>query len=663
MTTRRMARGDRATGGGQPLRGAPALVLALAVLPPACRKKSDDDPVPPNPGLVLVESGGDTGVSEAGATDSFTVALRTAPKADVTVTLTPDAQVTAVPATLTFTPADWNVPQVVTVGAVDDGAAEGNHTGTVSLAAASADAAYQGRSAAVAADILDDDTSGTVSGTVRYTNRIYNSTSGLTGATDLRPVRQAEVEIVQSPGTVIGTGVTDDTGAYAIDVANVGTVDCFLRVYARRRDATSGVAGPVEAVVMNSDSARAVYTAASAAVSLNTSLPQTIDLDIPLAASSAFNILDTAVYTQQLLHALDATLVDPPLVTLYWQSGSSDGTYYDPGNDSIHLLGLSSDSDDFDDDVILHELGHYVLSRFSRDNSPGGSHTLTGRYDIRLTWSEGWAHFWSAAVRQWAGYPEYVWQVDTFGSSSHAAWRIDTPSYAASATGADNEVSIAALLWDIAAGAGDGGALGLGNDEIWDVIRTRFGDRYAPLTNERFATLEDFRDEWTEHHAANDLSALFAARTIRYAADADDVSPAANNDTGATAVALGALPATRTLRTFFKAVADPSGTNPVGDEDWYSFAVVSGTAYRVETSSLGDGADTYLHVYRDAAGSDLVGENDDVAAGDLSSRVNFTATTTGTYYIKVSPYPGDPPYPAPDQLPTYGSYTLSVSAP
>ena len=42
---------------------------------------------------------------------------------------------------------------------------------------------------------------------------------------------------------------------------------------------------------------------------------------------------------------------------------------------------------EFDDDIILHELGHYVLGNFSRDNSPGGAHSLSGHYDIRLTWS------------------------------------------------------------------------------------------------------------------------------------------------------------------------------------------------------------------------------------------------------------------------------------
>ncbi len=670
MTTRRKTRGDRTQGGGSPLRRAPAfvLLLALAALPPACSKKSSSSSAPPGPGLVITESGGSTGVSEAGGTDTYTVALNTSPTSDVTVTVTPDAQLTGAPLTLTFTTADWNAAQTVTVGAVDDGNAEGNHTGTLLHATSSLDAAYDGLAASLPVDVLDNDTLGSVSGTLLYTNSFYDydpaavPSPTLTRTPQPLPVRHAEVEVVRaSDGTVLGSGVTDGAGAYAIDVANVGITSAFVRVYARRRDATSGILSPYDVVV---SSGSAVWTAATSSASLNTSIPQTVDATLPLAASSPFNIFDVALLTQQFLNTLDGAIVDPPALTLYWSSGSNDGTYFNPNTNSIHLLGLSSDSDDFDDDIILHELGHYVSSNFSRDDSIGGSHSLSGHYDIRLTWSEGWAHFWAAAVRQWAHtavapagrYPDYVWQIDTFGASSFGAWQIGLPSYAASAYGADNEVSVAALLWDIAAGAADGGSLGLGFDEIWDVIHARFQDRYDPLTNERFATLEDFHDEW---YAApyTSIASILSARTVRYATDLDDVSPASNNDTGATAVALGALPASKTLRTFFK-----TGTDPVGDEDWFSFSVANGTAYRVETSNLGDGADTYLHVYRDAAGTDLVGEDDD-GAGNLASRVTFSATSTGTYYVKVSPYPGDPPYPAVDQVPTYGSYTLSVSVP
>ena len=62
------------------------------------------------------------GVSEAGSTDSFTVALTAQPHSDVVLSVTSSdtTEVTVSPATLTFTPATWNTPQTVTVQGVDD---------------------------------------------------------------------------------------------------------------------------------------------------------------------------------------------------------------------------------------------------------------------------------------------------------------------------------------------------------------------------------------------------------------------------------------------------------------------------------------------------------------------------------------------------------------
>ncbi len=55
-------------------------------------------------------------------TDTFTVQLNTEPYADITMTLTSSdtTEVTVLPATITFTAANWNTPQTVTVTGVDD---------------------------------------------------------------------------------------------------------------------------------------------------------------------------------------------------------------------------------------------------------------------------------------------------------------------------------------------------------------------------------------------------------------------------------------------------------------------------------------------------------------------------------------------------------------
>ncbi|OUD13127.1 hypothetical protein TPSD3_10800 [Thioflexithrix psekupsensis] len=77
--------------------------------------------------------------AESGATGAYTVVLSTEPALDVTITLTPNAQVTTRPATVTFTHTNWNTPQTVTVTAVDDTSVEGNHSGSVAHAITTGD--------------------------------------------------------------------------------------------------------------------------------------------------------------------------------------------------------------------------------------------------------------------------------------------------------------------------------------------------------------------------------------------------------------------------------------------------------------------------------------------------------------------------------------------
>jgi hypothetical protein len=92
--------------------------------------------------VIVAESDGSTDVIEGGATDTYTVTLASQPVATVVVTIKPDAQTTIAPDSLTFSPATWDNPQVVTVAAVDDAVDEGLHTGTITHTAASADGNY-----------------------------------------------------------------------------------------------------------------------------------------------------------------------------------------------------------------------------------------------------------------------------------------------------------------------------------------------------------------------------------------------------------------------------------------------------------------------------------------------------------------------------------------
>ncbi|CAN0485115.1 unnamed protein product, partial [Discosporangium mesarthrocarpum] len=93
---------------------------------------TDDDVA----GFTIVESDGNTSVEESGNTDSFSVVLDRQPLSDVVLTVVSSDtdEATVSPATLTFTMANWNAPQVVTVTGQNDDVDDGDQTTTVTLA-------------------------------------------------------------------------------------------------------------------------------------------------------------------------------------------------------------------------------------------------------------------------------------------------------------------------------------------------------------------------------------------------------------------------------------------------------------------------------------------------------------------------------------------------
>ena len=111
----------------------PALIQSLPTLPPA-QPPVFGEPQP-QPGYELTEGGGSL---------SYGIRLATAPAAHVTVSIGTGARLTATPDTLTFTPANWNTIQVLSLTAVDDEIVNGSSAESVTTTATSADTAYNG---------------------------------------------------------------------------------------------------------------------------------------------------------------------------------------------------------------------------------------------------------------------------------------------------------------------------------------------------------------------------------------------------------------------------------------------------------------------------------------------------------------------------------------
>jgi hypothetical protein len=159
-----------ATAAASPPASAPLAALAHPVELRMIRTVPDDQPdlrasLPITDDISLqatpVVSPLSVSVTEGGAPATYTIVLPVAPLNDVVVAIATDAQTSVSPGSLTFTPGNWDVPQTVTVTAVDDVISEGDHNSVVLHTVTSADPEYDGvATPGVSVAIADNDTPG-----------------------------------------------------------------------------------------------------------------------------------------------------------------------------------------------------------------------------------------------------------------------------------------------------------------------------------------------------------------------------------------------------------------------------------------------------------------------------------------------------------------------
>jgi YVTN family beta-propeller protein len=74
------------------------------------------------------------------------------------------------------------------------------------------------------------------------------------------------------------------------------------------------------------------------------------------------------------------------------------------------------------------------------------------------------------------------------------------------------------------------------------------------------------------------------------------------------------------------------------DEDWVNFPASSGVVLTMTTANLTNGADTYLMLYGPdvATNGTKLAENDDIITGVLASRIVYTFTQSGMYFLRIN---------------------------
>src|SRR5437762_2086768 len=193
---------------------------------------TDDD----TPGITVTPTSGLT-TTESGGTATFTIVLNTQPTANVTVGLSSSdpTEGTVAPASLTFTPANWNTAQTVTVTGVDDPIVAGHAAYTIVTAAAtSTDGSYNGLNAADAAVTnTDDDTPGiTVAPTSGLSTTEAGGTATFTVVLDTQPTANVTIGLSSSDlseGTVAPASLTFTPGNWnTAQTVTVTGVDDFV---------------------------------------------------------------------------------------------------------------------------------------------------------------------------------------------------------------------------------------------------------------------------------------------------------------------------------------------------------------------------------------------------------------------------------------------------
>ncbi len=319
----------------------------------------------------------------------------------------------------------------------------------------------------------------TITGKGTYQSRepyyVSSSVGGLGAPGSPHPIRHAEVRVTNTNGDLIQCTETDETGSFRLQLPR-GDGTFTLGIQARSFNSY------VKASLLNAPEQNILY-------SLNTTVKANANQDIgtlnALATrddgllGGAFNILDQIHLANDFIRSKAANCssvfsVCPNFtvtskVSVYWQPGFNPGSYFGSTSLSFYLPGYSrlfilgglngdvdnSDTDHFDNSVIIHEFGHFLEDTQFVSDSPGGEHNGNKVIDPRLAWSEGWGNFFQAAVRgdnyyidtmgNTSGSTSFIFRIDLEPNGSSAA--NDRPVFAGE--GNFREFSVTRLLYDV----------------------------------------------------------------------------------------------------------------------------------------------------------------------------------------------------------------------
>lgn len=354
-------------------------------------------------------------------------------------------------------------------------------------------------------------TPSTVTGTVTF-DRVPNVGGLLNYAnTTQEPIQQAVIEVICNGGAY-STGFTDQNGDYTLSYPN--NMSSFVRVNAEMLNASMNFT-----VVDNTISSQPIYVMDDDQNPLLTSgnVTRSFNADSGWGTTSytgprvaaPFAILDSIRKAKdKVVTAAAPSPVVFPALKINWSPSNTTlsitTSHYD--GTQIFLLGAeNSDTDEYDEHVIIHEWGHYFEFNFSRTDSIGGPHTRGDILDIRVAFGEGFGNAFSAMV---TGRPVYI---DTSGSQQQSGFSIDIEANNCTNAGWFSECSIQSALYDFYDTSNDGvDSLNLGFTPIYNVLVG------SQKTTPAFTSIFSFTNEFKLQNAssANAIDSILNAQKI-----------------------------------------------------------------------------------------------------------------------------------------------------
>ena len=422
----------------------------------------------------------------------------------VSLTATDDAAVTSLTTTCTnggsFSDDVFTAPTVTT-------------TTNLVCTATATDAAGNSANATLSVTVepLPDDVK--ITGKINYELVPLNtSTNGLDyGATVQRGAPGITVHARNAAGGIIDTAVTDRNGDFSVNVLP----NTDVRIVARAemlQEASTGTAGWNVKVIDNTNQ-NAVYELTGDLLNSGVSDSSRVltaqsgwggSSYTSTRAAAPFAMLAPTYVAIQKMIADDPDAVFPEM-KYNWSinnravsgndSAGDIGTSSYKGNGNVYILGdEDSDTDEYDDHVVVHEWGHYFEDQMSRSDSIGGPHSGGQKLDMRVAMGEGFGNALSGMVTDDPFYR------DSSGSGQSQGFSINVDSN--DNTGWYDERTTAGVLYDLYdRGTNDDDGMRFGMGPIYAAFTaTSYSDH--PAFSSIFSYLAELKSQQQDDAAA-----------------------------------------------------------------------------------------------------------------------------------------------------------------